>query len=98
MEGRNGVIIGYVLQVEGPDGLQETTTDDTYFTWDDLKPFTSYRFSVCARTQAGIGPVETISSITPEDGKIIKDGLSYSVQLAKDIILSTQYMASLLGF
>ena len=73
VEKQNGVITGYTVQVEGPDSLREVSVPNTSTTSVEvpgLRPFTSYTFSVSAMTKAGIGPAATISSTTPEGGKI----------------------------
>lgn len=73
MEERNGIISGYVVEVEGPNCnniiKQEMDSNSTSFEVSDLKPFTSYTFSVFAKTRAGSGPVASISSTTPEEGE-----------------------------
>ena len=44
--------------------------DATTIEISNLTPFTSYNFNIGAKTRAGSGPVATVSSRTPEDGKI----------------------------
>ena len=44
--------------------------DATSMEISNLTPFTSYNFSISAETKAGSGPPASISSRTPEAGKI----------------------------
>ena len=72
---RNGVITGYTVQVMGTDStiqqkIEMEKTDTTSVEISNLTPFTSYNFSISAKTKAGFGPAATISSRTPEDGEI----------------------------
>ena len=72
---QNGVITGYTVQVMGTDSTfrQEVLVDKadaTSIEISNLTPFTSYNFSISAKTKAGFGPAATISSKTPEDGEI----------------------------
>ena len=74
----NGVITGYRIQVMGADStLIKEISVDKYSTTAEvssLTPFTSYNFSISAETKAGPGPPSTsISSKTPEAGKIHQD-------------------------
>ena len=36
----------------------------------DLKPYTTFTFSISAMTKAGTGPAMIVSSTTPEGGKV----------------------------
>ena len=75
-EKQNGVITGYTVQVN----VEADTTsrreisveegDATSVEISNLTPFTSYKFSISARTKVGSGPVATTSSKTPEAGRI----------------------------
>ena len=70
-ESRNGIIIGYSVFVT-PDGgvTMETTTNMTTFLAANLRPFTTYTFTVAARTSIGRGPLTPASlETTPEDGR-----------------------------
>ena len=71
---QNGIITGYIVQVAGPDFIQEISVADATTTSEstevsDLRPNTSYIFSVSAMTVAGTGPPKRTLSITPEGGK-----------------------------
>lgn len=72
-EDRNGILIGYVIEVaSNPAGLstQATVSADTYtYTVTSLTPYTSYNCSVAGRTVNGSGPSNEILHIqTDEDG------------------------------
>ena len=43
----------------------------TSYEVSDLRPYTTYTFSVSAMTEAGAGPPIRISSATPEGGKVL---------------------------
>ena len=69
MEKQNGIIIGYVVHVMGPEFSQEIFVQDAKTTSVEipgLRPFTSYTFTISAMTNVGTGPVATI---TPEEGE-----------------------------
>ena len=71
---QNDTITGYTIQVEGPDSTQEIPVMDgnaTSCEVSDLKPYTTYTFSVSAVTEAGAGPPISISSTTPQGGKVL---------------------------
>ena len=69
---QNDTITGYRVQVEGPDSTREIPVMDgnaTSCEVSDLRPYTTYIFSVSAMTEAGAGPPIVISSTTPQGGK-----------------------------
>ena len=69
---QNDTIIGYTVQIEGPDSTQEIPVMDgnaTSYEVSDLRPYTTYTLSVSAMTETGTGPPISISSATPQDGK-----------------------------
>ena len=68
----NGIITGYMVQVEGPDTTPITTCHDQYSTFkevSDLRSSTEYSFSVTAMTVGGSGPAISISFVMPRGGK-----------------------------
>ena len=72
---QNGVITGYSVQVTRADlsFTQEIIVEEaeaTSYEIPNLTPFTSYVFSISAKTKAGTGPAATVSSRTPETGMI----------------------------
>ena len=69
---QNDIITGYTVQVVGPGSTQEIPVMDgnaTSFEVSNLRPYTSYTFSVSAVTEAGTGPAISASSTTPQGGK-----------------------------
>ena len=55
---QNDTITGYMVQVKGPDSIQEIPVIDRNATScevSDLRPNTTYTFSVSAMTEAGTG-------------------------------------------
>ena len=69
---QNGIITGYSVQVAGPDFTREISITDATATSTEvsnLRPRTSYYFSVSARTMAGIGPAARSLSIPPQGGE-----------------------------
>ena len=79
LDEQNGVIIGYIVQVVGPDSTREISAlgaDVTSVEVSGLKSFTSYTFNISAMTKAGTGPVATISSTTPREGELAIDYLA----------------------
>ena len=75
IEQQNGYIIGYTLQVVGPNSncIHEILVegeDANSIGISNLKPFTLYTFKVSAKTKAGSGPAASISSKTPEGSEI----------------------------
>ena len=72
---QNDTITGYTVQVEGPDSTQEIPVMDgnaTSYKVSDLRPYTTYTFSVSAMTEAGAGPPISIPSTTPQGGAVLK--------------------------
>ena len=69
-EKQNGVIIGYKVEVEGPDPLSCIDVADTNAKVDELRPNTKYIFKVSAKTAVGIGPAASLKCTTCEEGKI----------------------------
>ena len=70
---QNDTITGYTVQVKGPDSTREIPVMDgnaTSFEVSDLKPYTTYTFSVSAITKIGTGLAKSVSSTTPEGGEI----------------------------
>ena len=66
------IITGYTIQVEGLDFSQKIPVMDRNaitFEVSDLRPCTTYTFSVSAITEAGIGPAISVSSTTPQGSK-----------------------------
>ena len=74
-EHRNGIIIGYIINVSAVDPgemFQLFTTNESTVV-DDLKPFTTYFTAVAAQTNAGVGPFSTtIQADTAESCKYLK--------------------------
>ena len=73
----NGVITGYIVQVEGPDDAdyhseQSVLPDATSTEIPNLHPNVKYTFSVSAKTAAGVGPPATTSSVTPQQGEFLQ--------------------------
>ena len=79
-EDRNGVIIGYVINVTNTQRNEtlQYTSNATALTLTTLSPYTTYYCIVAARTSVGIGPFTTVLTLlTPQDGK--KFGISVIV-------------------
>ena len=79
---QNDIIIGYTVQVVGPDSTEKREIpvmdgNATSFEVSDLRPYTTYTFSVSAMTEAGTGPAISASSTTPQGGKIHAFTCSY---------------------
>ena len=79
---QNDVIIGYTVQVVGPDSTEkrEISVMDgnaTSYEVSDLRRHTTYTFSVSAMTKAGTGPAISVSSTTPREGEICAITCSY---------------------
>ena len=70
----DNTIIGYLVQVKGPDSTQEIPVmngNATSYEISDLRPNTTYTFSVSAMTEAGAGPPIIASSTTPQGGEVL---------------------------
>ena len=68
---QNDTITGYMVQVEGPDSTREIPVMDgnaTSYEVSDLRPYTTYIFSISTMTEAGPGPPIIVSS-APQGGK-----------------------------
>ena len=62
------------LATKGPGSTQEIPVMDgnaTSYEVSDLRPYTTYIFSVSAITEAGGGPPIVVSSTTPQGGEIL---------------------------
>ena len=71
---QNGIITGYVIQINGPDTKRSIPTTGGYITFkevSDLRPSTEYSFSVSAKTVAGSGPAISVSFIIPQEGETL---------------------------
>ena len=71
---QNDIITGYTVLVEGPDSTREIQVMDgnaTSYEVSDLRPYTTYTFSVSAVTKAGPGQAIIASSTTPQGGEIL---------------------------
>ena len=71
---QNDVIIGYTVQVVGPDLTEKREIpvmdgSATSYYVSNLRPYTKYTFSVRAMTEAGTGPAIGVSSVTPQGGE-----------------------------
>ena len=68
---QNDIIIGYTVQVVGPDSTEKRKMDGnaTSYEMSNLRPYTKYTFSVSAMTEAGTGPAISVSSTTPQGGE-----------------------------
>ena len=70
-------IIGYTVRVVEPYSLGETkhipvmNATATSFEVSDLKPYTTYTFSVSAITKIGTGLAKSVSSTTPQGGEVL---------------------------
>ena len=71
---QNDTITGYTVQVVGADSTREIPVMDgnaTSYEVFDLRPYTTYTFGVSPITEAGAGPPISISSTTPQGGKVL---------------------------
>ena len=71
-EDRNGVIIGYVINVTNTRRSEtlQYTSNTTALTLSTLSPYTTYHYIVAAQTSVGTGPFSAvITLLTPQDGK-----------------------------
>jgi hypothetical protein len=66
----------------------------TSYEISDLRPYTTYTFSISAINKAGTGLAKRVSSITPEGGELLKlsnyrgDEPSLTVNLSMSIIVA----------
>ena len=72
----DNTIIGYLVQVKGPDSTQEIPVmngNATSFEVSDLKPCTTYTFTVITKigTGASAGVTKSVSSTTPQGGEVL---------------------------
>ena len=73
---RNDIITSYTVRVERPGSTEKREIpvmdgNATSYEVSDLRPRTTYTFSVSAMTKAGSGPQIEVSSTTPQGGKLI---------------------------
>ena len=72
---QNDIIIGYTVQVVGRFIAKRTIPvmdgNATSYEVSDLRPCTTYTFSVSAMTEAGAGPPIMLSSTTPQGGEVL---------------------------
>ena len=78
---QNDTITGYIVQIEGPYSFSRVNKktigfpvmdgNATSFEVSDLKPYTTYTFSVSAITKIDTGLAKSISSTTPQGGEIL---------------------------
>ena len=71
-EDRNGVIIGYVINVTNTRRSEtlQYTSNTTTLTLSTLSPYTTYYCIVAARTSVGTGPFSAVITLrTLQDGK-----------------------------
>ena len=71
-EDRNGVIIGYVINVTNTrrNETLQYTSNTTAITLTTLSPYTTYYCIVAARTSVGTGPFSAVLTLqTAPDGK-----------------------------
>ncbi|XP_048863793.1 LOW QUALITY PROTEIN: phosphatidylinositol phosphatase PTPRQ-like [Brienomyrus brachyistius] len=52
----NGLITEYIVELQGPDGINRTTSHNRSITFGSLRPFTSYNVLVGAVNRRGVGP------------------------------------------
>ena len=74
IEQRNGVIRNYTIAVEllGNATSYNITTNDTAYSFTTLLPFYTYRVTVAAVTEPGVGPSSSaIDVVLPESGKVL---------------------------
>ncbi|XP_075456630.1 phosphatidylinositol phosphatase PTPRQ isoform X3 [Ascaphus truei] len=62
----NGIIIGYYLQIYGPQGNYSVSTSQVSIILEDLLPFTQFFIFVAARTVKGTGPSSPLVFHTDE--------------------------------
>lgn len=74
IEQQNGVIRNYTVSVEllGNATAYNITTNDTEYSFTTLLPFYTYRITVAAVTEPGMGPASAaIDVVLPESGKLM---------------------------
>jgi hypothetical protein len=70
---QNDTITGYSVRVVEPCSIEKQKAMDgnaTSYEVSDLRPYTTYTFSVSAITKIGTGLTKKISSTTPEGGEV----------------------------
>ena len=69
-------ITGYIVRVEGPDSIQEIPVDEnaTSHEVSDLRPYTTYTFSISTMMEAYVhaAPAISVSSTTPQGGEALE--------------------------
>ena len=71
-EDRNGIIIGYIMNITSAHANETTeyASNTTTLTLTTLSPYTTYYCIVAARTSVGTGPFTPVLRFqTPPDGK-----------------------------
>ena len=89
---QNDTITGYIVQVVGLDSTKEIPVMDgnaTSYEVSDLRPCTTYTFSVSAMTEASTGPPIIVSSTTPRTGKVLCVYMLTTPQYQISLILAT---------
>ena len=74
IEQQNGVIRNYTVSVEllGNATAYNITTNDTEYSFTTLLPFYTYRITVAAVSEPGMGPASpAIDVVLPESGKLM---------------------------
>ena len=71
LEDRNGIIIGYVININSQrNETLQYTSNTTTLTLSSLSPYTSYYCTVAARTSVGTGTFTTVLTLqTSPEGK-----------------------------
>lgn len=70
-EDRNGPITNYIINVTVVETREtfDINTTSTTFRLERLTPYTTYRFTIAASTEVGLGPFSALfTERTPEDG------------------------------
>ncbi|KAG8439517.1 hypothetical protein GDO86_005642 [Hymenochirus boettgeri] len=62
----NGIIIGYTLEIYGPQGNYSLFAYETFTSLEDLEPYTEFFISIAASTVKGMGPTEQFVFRTDE--------------------------------
>ena len=71
-EKQNGIIVGYKIEIEGPDYNHDINVMDENVNIEKLRSNTNYIFKVSAKTEAGSGPAATFECKTLSEGKILQ--------------------------